>query len=284
MAAGFCGPDAMSVFENKNALIFGGANGIGRAVALEFARRGARLAVADIDLAAASETAAAIADGHGSAVAIHCDVTSEQSIRDAVAATERQLGDIDIVVNNVGVILSGNPQDIPVAEWQRILDLNLLSVVRSNDVLLPKMLARGAGHIVNTASFAGLYPYATSRLPYVAAKAAVIALTESLALYLLPKGIRVSCFCPGPVMTGVMKGMKSWSDDAVMCGPGRQFALMTAEQAALVLADGMANERIVIPTDDKVWELIRQHAASPDQFIRDKIDAFERGDFGLPGR
>lgn len=274
----------MSVFENKNALIFGGANGIGRAVAREFARRGARLAVADIDLAAASETAAAIADDRGSAVAIHCDVTSEQSIRDAVSATERQLGDIDIVVNNVGVILSGNPQDIPVIEWQRILDLNLLSVVRSNDVLLPKMLARGAGHIVNTASFAGLYPYATSRLPYVAAKAAVIALTESLALYLLPKGIRVSCFCPGPVMTGVMKGMKSWSDDAVMCGPGRQFALMTAEQAALVLADGMANERIVIPTDDKVWELIRQHAASPDQFIRDKIDAFERGDFGLPGR
>ncbi len=271
-------------FENKNALIFGGANGIGRAVALEFARRGANVAIADIDLASAEQCSAAVVELQRRAIAIACDVTRESSIADAVAAAQAALGEIDIVVNNVGVILSGNPEDIPLAEWQRILDLNLMSVVRSNAVMLPKLLARGAGYIVNTASFAGLYPYAANRMPYVAAKAAVVALTESLALYLLPKGINVSCFCPGPVLTGVMQGMKSWSDDVVMCGPGKQFVPITAEQAATILADGMSSGRIVIPTDEKVWPLIQQHAQSPDQFLRDRIEAFDRGDYGRPGR
>ena len=114
-------------------------------------------------------------------------------------------------MNNVGVILSGNPEDIPLAEWQRIVNLNLFSAVRSLEVFLPKMIARRSGYIVNTASFAGLYPYAANRIPYVASKAAVIAMSESLALHLLPQGVRVSCLCPGPVMTRVMEGMKTWS-------------------------------------------------------------------------
>lgn len=92
--------------------------------------------------------------------------------------------------------ISTKPEDIPVAEWERILSLNLMSVVRSNAVFLPKMIARGSGYIVNTASFAGLYPFAASRMPYVAAKAGVVALSESMALYLQPKGIRVSCGFP----------------------------------------------------------------------------------------
>lgn len=273
-----------SVFADKRALIFGGAKGIGRAVAREFARRGAHLAIADIDRAAAEETAAGIAAADGVAIALTCDVTLDDSVRAAAGEAECRIGDIDIVVNNVGAIISGNPEDIPMAEWQRILDLNFLSVVRSNDVFLPKMLARGSGYIVNTASFAGLYPYATNRMPYVASKAAVVALSESLALYLIPRGVRVSCFCPGPVMTGVMQGMKTWTENVVMRGPGSQFRLMTAEEAAEVLANGMCEGRIVIPTHNEIWEVIRQHAESPDQFVRDRIEAFARGDTGLPVR
>src|SRR5690606_35006198 len=124
-------------------------------------------------------------------------------------AAQSALGDMDIVVNNVGVILSGNPEDIPFAEWQRIVDLNLYPVIRSNEIFLASMLARGSGHIVNTASVAGLFPYAANRLPYVATKAAIVALTESLALYTEPRGVKVSCFCPGPTITNVSQGMKS---------------------------------------------------------------------------
>ena len=269
-------------FDKKAALIYGAAKGIGRAVAFEFARRGAKLAIADIDKAHADEAAAGIVAQGGQAVALRCDVMSDLSVREAAIAAEVSLGPIDIVMNNVGAILNGNPEDIPVAEWERILSLNFLSVVRSNAVFLPKMLARGSGYIVNTASFAGLYPFAASRMPYVAAKAAVVALSESMALYLQPQGIRVSCLCPGPVMTSVMDSMKTWSANAVMRGPGSQLDVKTVENVAATLADGMRDGRVIIPTHEEVWETLREHWASPDAFIQKKIDEFSRGDHGRP--
>jgi NAD(P)-dependent dehydrogenase (short-subunit alcohol dehydrogenase family) len=200
----------------------------------------------------------------------------------AAAQAESAFGAVDIVMNNVGVLLSGNPQDIPTAEWRRIMDLNFFCVIHSNQIFLPKMIARGRGHIVNTASFAGLYPYAANRMPYVAAKAAVVALSESLALYLQPLGVRVSCLCPGPVATGVMNSMKTWSKDVAFRGPGSQYAVKTPEDAAIVLADGMRDGRVLIPTDEKVWEVIREHAASPDAFIRQQIERVASGDLGKP--
>jgi NAD(P)-dependent dehydrogenase (short-subunit alcohol dehydrogenase family) len=269
-------------FDRKAALIYGAAKGIGRAVALEFARRGARLAIADIDRAGADETAAAIIAAGGEATGINCDVTNDLSVREAAVAAELALGEIDIVMNNVGAIMNGNPEDVPLAEWDRILSLNLLSAVRSNAVFLPKMIARGSGHIVNTGSFAGMYPFAASRMPYVAAKAAVIALSESMALYLHPQGIRVSCLCPGPVMTGVMDSMKTWSTKVVMRGPGSTLAIKPVEEVAITLADGMRDGRVIIPTHEEVWATLQRHAADPDAFIQTKINEFARGDDGRP--
>jgi NAD(P)-dependent dehydrogenase (short-subunit alcohol dehydrogenase family) len=271
-----------ATFGEKSALLFGGARGIGKAVAMEFARRGACIAIADLDLEGAESAAREISATGGSAIALHCDVSDDASVRDVAAKAARQIGEIDIVMNNVGILIGGHPEDIPLAEWQRILNINLMSIIRSNDVFLPKMIARGSGHIVNTASFAGLYPYAANRMPYVAAKAAIVALSESLALYLLPQGVSVSCFCPGPVSTGVMQGMKNWSAHAPMRGPGTQFAILKPEQAATILADGMEAGRIFIPTDESVSDLLRRRAADPDGFIREKIDEFARGDFGVP--
>src|SRR5262249_48572165 len=164
----------MAPFPDKTALIFGAAQGIGRAVALEFARRGARIAIADINLERAMETATSIATAGGAAIALPCDVTREDAVRYAVDNTEARLGEIDIVMNNVGVILNGNPEDIPTPEWRRIMDLNFFSAIHSNQIFLPRMIARRSGYIVNTASFAGLYPYAANRIPYAAAKAAVV--------------------------------------------------------------------------------------------------------------
>jgi NAD(P)-dependent dehydrogenase (short-subunit alcohol dehydrogenase family) len=249
---------------------------------LEFARRGARIAVADIDLEAAREVAAKVIAAGGQAVSLRCDVTSELSVRETAVAAEVALGEIDIVMNNVGAIINGNPEDVPLGEWERILSLNLLSVVRSNEVFLPKMLVRGKGHIVNTASFAGLYPYAASRTPYVAAKAAVVALSESLALYLHPRGIRVSCFCPGPVMTGIADSMKTWSANVPLRGPGSRLTIKTVDEAAVILAEGMHDGRVIIPTHEEVWETLRVHAMNPDAFIQAKIDEFARGDDGRP--
>jgi NAD(P)-dependent dehydrogenase (short-subunit alcohol dehydrogenase family) len=273
---------SLAPFAGGRVLIYGGAQGIGRSVALEFARRGAAIAVADINAAGAEETAGQINAAGGKALSLACDVTDEAAVHATAAEAERRLGEIDIVVNNVGVILNGNPQDIPTAEWRRIMDLNFFSVIYSNGYFLPKLVERGRGHIVNVGSFAGLYPFAASRMPYVAAKAAVIALSESLALYLQPLGVRVSCLCPGPVATNVRDSMKTWSADVAFRGPGSQYHVIMPDEAAVILADGMRDGRVVIPTDEKVWEVLQRHAADADQFLHDKMAEFARGDSGMP--
>ncbi len=272
----------MMPFDGRVALVYGGGNGIGQAIAYELARRGACVAVADLNQVAAERTAAEIAAFGGRAVGISCDVMSDASVAEAADRTADRLGDASIVVNNVGAIVSGNPQDIPIAEWERLIGLNLFSVIRSNAVFLPRLIAVGHGHIVNTASFAGLYPYAANRMPYVAAKAAVIALSESLALYLEPQGVRVSCLCPGPIATRVADSMKTWTPNLTFRGPGSQFTVKTAADVAKTLADGMVAGRIIIPSHDEVWEVMQAHAADPDGFIRTAIARFAGGDEGLP--
>ena len=273
---------AQAPFAGSTALIFGGAKGIGKCAALEWARRGAQVAVADIDEAAALETAEEIKASGGMGVGLKADVLSDASIAEAVGVAEAALGEIDLLMNNVGAILSGHPEDIPFAEWQRIMDLNYLATVRGVQAVLPKMLARGSGYIVNTASFAGFFPYAANRIPYAAAKAAVIALTQNLALYLQPKGLRVSCLIPGPVATGIMDTMTNWTEDCPMRGPGGELVLKLPEEVAAILADGMAEGRVMIPSDETAWTILRRWADSPEGFLEDKMADFARGDDGRP--
>lgn len=269
-------------FAGSAALLFGGAKGIGRAVAQEWARRGARLAIADIDEAAAWATAAEIEAAGGSAIGLAANVLLDDSVTAAVYAAEAAFGGIDVLLNNVGGMLNGHPEDIPFAEWQRMMDLNYFAVVRGVQAVLPKFLARGSGHIVNTASFAGLYPYAASRMPYAAAKAAVISLSQNLALYLEPQGIRVTCLMPGPVLTGVLDTMTSWTPDCPMRGPGADLELMLPEDVALALSDGMRDGRVLIPSDPTAWDIVGRWAASPDDFINAKSQDVARGDWGKP--
>ena len=269
-------------FDGKSALIFGGGRNIGRAIALEFARRGARIVVADIDSAGAQETARLISSAGGEATGFHCDVSSDESVREAAIAAENRIGEVDIVMNNVGILHSGNPEDFPLEEWHRTFNVNLMAIVRSNKIFLPKMIARGHGYIVNTASFAGLYPYATNRIPYAASKAAIVSLSENLAIYLRPKGIRVSCLCPGPTMTTSMQGLKPFSANTIMRGPGRDLKVKSQADTATILANGMRDGRILILTHEEGFDTVRERAASFDRFIEAKIEAFASGDSGLP--
>jgi NAD(P)-dependent dehydrogenase (short-subunit alcohol dehydrogenase family) len=144
------------------------------------------------------------------------------------------------------------------------------------------MLERGSGHIVNTASFAGLYPYAAGRIPYASSKAAVISMSENLALLLEPQGVRVSCLIPGPVMTSIAEGMKDWTPGLPMYGPGSETRLMGTAAVAQVLSDGMRNGRILIPSDEVAFDIIARRAADPDGFTRGKMAAFASGEVGMP--
>lgn len=271
----------MFTFQNKNALIIGGGQNIGREVALEFARRGARIAVADINQAGADETAQLIKAAGGDAIGIACNVTSEDSVRDAVDAAEQFLGSIDIHMNNAGILHNSNPEDFPAAEWEKIFNVNFFGAVRANALVLPKMIARGQGYLVTTSSFAGLYPYATNRMAYAASKAALISMSENMAIYLAPKGIRVSCLCPGPTMTTMNLPR---SEHVAVRGPGNTLSVKSQEEVAKILADGMCAERIIIATHEEGYETVRRHGNSPDDFVRSKIDEFANGNSGLPAR
>lgn len=271
-------------FAGKNALVIGSGQNIGQKIVLEFARRGAKIAVADINGDGANETAAMIREAGGQATGIAVDVTSEQSLADCIAAAEAFFGEIDVHMNNAGLLHSGWPQDFPPAEWERMFNVNLFGAVRANALVMPKMIARGSGYIVNTASFAGLYPYAVNRVPYAASKAALVSMSMNMAMHLEPLGVRVSVLCPGPTMTTSIAGMKTFGENVPMRGPGSDLEVKSQEEVAGILADAMEAGRVLIPTHSKGFETIVDYARDPDGFVRAMAEDYASGKTGLPGR
>jgi len=270
-------------FAGKSALIIGAGQNIGRRIAQEWAARGARVAVADISRDGAEETAEILRKSGTEAVGLHCNVLDEASVAATIDAAEQALGPLDIHMNNAGILSGGNPEDIPLAEWQRMFDVNLFGMVRANNIVVPRMIARGSGHIVNTASFAGLYPFAASRIHYAACKAAVVSMSQNLALYLKQFGIGVSCLCPGPVMTTSVDGMKHFSENYVMRAPGSHLQVMSQQETAKILSDSMEASRILVPTHHEAWATLIEVAADPDAFVEKKHREFLAGDPGRPG-
>jgi NAD(P)-dependent dehydrogenase (short-subunit alcohol dehydrogenase family) len=259
-------------------VITGAASGIGRGAAVAFAKAGAKVVAADIDLAGGQDTARQICDLGGEAEAARCDVGQPDALIGLRDATLARFGRYDVVMNNVGVLTSGRPEDIPVSEWERVLNLNLMSVVRSLEAFLPGFLARGEGHFVNIASFAALFPYAYDRLPYVASKAAIVALSESLALYLRPKGIGVTVFCPGPVATNIAAGMKRWGAPLGIRGPGAEYPVISAAEAGEMVVAAVREDRFVGFTHPQVMEPVRRRAMDWEGFIAQQIAEIEASD------
>lgn len=184
----------MPEFKGRTALIFGGKSGIGAAVRDLFERSGIRVCVADrfeADELSSSETAIRIA----------CDVTNAQAVRLVVDRALETLGHIDILVNNAG---TGTPaldfHEVPLQEWRRVFDVNLDGTLHAIQAVLPHMLQRGFGRIINTASQLAHKP-SPQQAAYCASKAALVALSVSLAQEVASQGITVNCVCPGPTDT-----------------------------------------------------------------------------------
>lgn len=180
----------MSDFEGLRALVTGGASGIGRATAELLAERGARVAVLDLDPATV----------HEPLLAYRADVTDDTSVRRAVSAAAEDLGGLDILVNNAGVGAQGTVEDNDDAAWHRVLDVNVVGMVRTARAALPHLRRSAHAAIVNTCSVA-----ATVGLPqralYSATKGAVQSLTLAMAADHVREGIRVNCVNPGTVDT-----------------------------------------------------------------------------------
>lgn len=186
----------MNVFKNKVAVITGAGSGIGRSLALELARRGARVVAADINGPRAEETCAEIAREGGRGRAVALDVTDANAVKAAIDGVVTSHGRVDYMFNNAGIAVGGQMRDLSLEDWRDVIDVNLFGVINGIRAVYPVMTRQGAGHIVNTASVEGLVPFAAN-LPYTASKFAVVGLSQGLRTEGEPLGIKVSVVCPG---------------------------------------------------------------------------------------
>jgi NAD(P)-dependent dehydrogenase (short-subunit alcohol dehydrogenase family) len=193
--------------KGKRALITGGGAGIGRATALKFAAEGAAVAIGDLRLGAAQETAQLVIKAGGRAVAMAGDVTDEGSCEALVREAEQSLGGLDTLINNAGVVLPDDkgPEDTPLSAWNKTLAVNLTGVFLCCRYAIPAIKASGGGSIVNLASIVALVGSAYPQLAYTAAKGGVLAMTREMAIMYAREKIRVNAVCPGPTATELVK-------------------------------------------------------------------------------
>ena len=249
-------------FAGQVAVVTGGAGGLGRALAEALGRLRARVVVADIDAEGAQRVAQAIEAAGGRAEAAALDVADGAAVQALIDGVVTRHGRIDLLINNAGFAVAGDLRDIPLADWRRIVDVNLMGVVNGCCAAYPRMVKQGSGHIVNTASLAGLIG-APALTPYVTTKAAVIGLSTNLRDEAAPHGVKVSVLCPGFIATGIY-------DAAVVARvPNRAlfslipFKLVPADRAAALALRGIAKNRarIVFPFYARLlWAL---HRLSP---------------------
>ncbi len=202
IGTGALGLRPVDTFEGRRAVITGGANGIGLATAREFARRGAHVVLGDIAGPALDDAVSTLrAEGHV-AHGVICDVTRLEDVEQLADETERLIGPADIVFNNAGVALAGPITEMSHADWRWLIDIDLWGPIHGVEVFVPRLQRSGGGHILFTASFAGLVAN-VGLGPYCVAKYGVVALAEVLSRELKPDGIGVSVLCPMLVGTNL---------------------------------------------------------------------------------
>lgn len=239
--------------KDKIIVITGGASGIGAAMARRFAEEGAKHVVcADRDLAGAQ----AVAEDIGG-TAIQTDVSLEADITALIETVETDIGPIDLFVSNAGIIMEGG---VEVADdsWQKIWDVNVLAHIRAARILVPKMLARGGGYILSTASAAGLLAQIGSA-PYSVTKHAAVSFAEWLAITHGDEGLKVSVLCP----QGVATAMTADIDTSTVAKDG----MLTAEAVAQVTLDAIEEERFLILPHPQVADYIKQKGSDPERWI-----------------
>ena len=197
---------------NKVAVITGAGSGIGRATALLFAKKGAKVLVVDLDSKEGSKTVDSIEGHGGEARLVVADVSKASNVQRMVKTILELYGRLDILVNNAGIFTEGSVVETTEEDWNRVLGVNLVGVFLCMKYCIPEMIKGGGGVIVNVGSEAGLVGI-RNQVAYNVSKSGVIALTKSTALDFAENNIRVNCLCPGRVLTPLVEKVISDSED-----------------------------------------------------------------------
>jgi len=238
--------------KDKVCVVTGGASGIGEAVARAFVKGGARgVVIADLN----ADKLAKVADEIG-ALGVPTDVSREADIQALIAAAEAKFGPVDIFYSNAGISRAGQ-QDAPDADWDLNWRVHVLSHVFAARALVPGMLARGSGYLLNTASAAGLLTSMNS-MAYGVTKSAAVSLAEHLAIQYGDRGIRVSVLCPQAVQTGMWTGR---------AGAASVDGVKSAAEVADIVLAAMDAERFMILSHDSVHDYEQRKTSNRDRWL-----------------
>ncbi|HUF31819.1 MAG TPA: SDR family oxidoreductase [Acidimicrobiales bacterium] len=249
----------------KVVIVTGGGNGIGRALSRRFAAEGAAgVVVADLDGDAATAVADEITGAGGHATATRVDVSVEDDVRGLVELAEERYGPVDLFCSNAGIAIGGGVE-APDADWQRIWDVNVMAHVHAARAVLPSMIERGEGYLLQTCSAAGLLSN-IGAAPYAVTKHAAVALAEWLAITHGDQGIKVSALCPQGVRTNMLLGASGDKDTGASSVLAAAPAL-EPEDVAEVVVEGLRDERFLILPHPEVHKYLRNKADDPDRWL-----------------
>jgi len=255
------------------AIITGGGSGIGAAVGTLMASRGDTVVLADIDSEAADDVAVRIVSSGGRAESAALDVRDGEAFAQLVDRVVADHGRVDVVFNNAGIGIGGPIEDLSAEHWRRIVDVNIMGVVNGVRATYPHMIRQRGGHIVNTASLAGLVP-AAMLTPYAMTKHAVVGLSQSLRAEAAHYGIRVSVLCPGPTETPILDSTGPADLPSLEGVSARDLLLKAAgdiygvERLAADLLDGLEKNKAMIVTPRRARIAWWLHRLMPSQLER----------------
>lgn len=246
-------------FTGKIAIVTGAASGIGRAVAVGLGRRGAAVCVADINEPGARETASRVAAAGGNAYAVRLDVTRNDDVSTLVDDAARRHGRLDYMFNNAGIAIVGETRDMTDDHWKKIIDINLMGVLYGTLAAYRVMVRQGFGHIVNTASLAGLIPVPIES-SYSLTKYGVVGLTTSLRGEGAALGVKASVVCPGFVRTPIIDNYIPVGFSVADLAPVQPRKMTDVADAAETILKGVAKNKpmILIGSDAHIaWRLYK---------------------------